>query len=106
MEQFNKKDVFDVVEVAGHPYLFSNWRIDRTTIPQTMVAYDVRHDDECQGMFAEIRKHVIVNHWGVIIGFHELPDSYICNDDDGCFTGECLTAEEFTRKYGGNYGIH
>ncbi|MGB4091926.1 MAG: LPD28 domain-containing protein [Ruminococcus flavefaciens] len=30
-------------------------------------AYDVRHDDDCNGKIIEVRPYILVNHWGTVI---------------------------------------
>ena len=57
----------EVVEVQGKPYLFTNERVKRDTIPEHWEAYDVR-DDSCDGEFWQIQRSVLVDHWGTIIG--------------------------------------
>ena len=97
---FNTKENMDVVEVFDKPYLFTNMRIDRGTIPEGAVAYDVR-DNDCDGEFCQIKDYVLVNHWGTIIGFDPIENSaqgrYIEPDDWG-FTGEYYNFEEFKEK--------
>lgn len=79
------KEMFpaEVCLVQGKPFLFTNMRVDRKTIPEGMYAYDVR--DDCDGEFWEIQQFVMVNHWGTIIGFEpvELEDGqYWCPPDE------------------------
>ncbi|MBO6231653.1 MAG: hypothetical protein J6O50_13935 [Ruminiclostridium sp.] len=40
--------------------LFTNSRLDRTTIPEGLYAYDLR--DECDGNINELKEFVLVNH--------------------------------------------
>lgn len=54
------------------PCLFTNMRIDRTSLPSGIFAYDVR-DCDCDGNFAEIREFVLVNHWGTILCKEKIP---------------------------------
>ena len=82
------KQGLDVVLVNDTPYLFSNMRIDRDSIPTGYVAYDVRDDDECSGEFGNIKEKVFVNHWGTIVGITPLPldnGTYWCEGEDGMF---------------------
>lgn len=76
----------DVVAVQGKPYLFTNFRVDRATVPKGFYAYDVQ-DSDCDGQFRNIQDHAIVNHWGTIIGLEELD-----LDENGCF--ECKPDED------------
>lgn len=100
------KDMFpaDVVAVQGKPYLFTNERVKRDSIPNPWVAYDVR-DDSCDGQFWQIQRFVLVDHWGTIIGLKpiELDENgqYWCppeeDDDDvsseGNFLGMTMDSE-------------
>jgi hypothetical protein len=83
-EVFKGNTACDTLEVNGHPYLFTNLRIDQTTIPKNYYKYDLR--DECDGDACEIRKYILVNHWGTIIGPYELPldetGSYYPTEED------------------------
>ena len=78
---------YEEITVCGKPALFTSIRIKRDTVPDGLYAYDVRHDDECQGIPCEIAPFVMVNHWGTIILAEplELPDDgrrYIDEDTD------------------------
>lgn len=92
---------FDILLVNDNPYMFTNMRIDRESLPEGFVAYDVR--DECDGEFLEIKPYVLINHWGTIIGINPIPldsfNSYYCREHDGCFTGDYLTLDSFKEKY-------
>ena len=78
---------YEEITVCGKPALFTSIRIKRNTVPDSLYAYDVRHDDECRGIPCEIAPFVMVNHWGTIILAEplELPDDgrrYIDEDTD------------------------
>lgn len=96
---------YEIVSVNEQPYMFTNLRIHRRTIPEGLVAYDVR-DADCNGEFAQIRKFVIVNHWGTIIGKDKLPldpeglDYIPDPEKDGWFTGDYVeSAKEYFERY-------
>lgn len=86
MKPENFKEIFpvNVVSVQGKPYLMSDLRVDRDTIPAGLYAYDVR--DNCDGCFWEVQDDVSVNFWACIIGKEkiEYPDgkSYVCPPED------------------------
>lgn len=92
----------EVVNVGGKPYMFTNLRVDRKTLPEGFVKYDVR-DGSGDGMFRQIRPYVMVDHWGTIIGPDPIreaeEDGYDCLDPDGCFLDGAFTAEEFREHY-------
>lgn len=67
MKQNAMNEVFEDVTLFGHPVLFSCSRIDKNTVPSGLYMYDVRHDDDQQGIPIELAEWVFVNHWGTII---------------------------------------
>ena len=100
----------EVVSVQNKPYLFSNMRIDRKTIPDNLYAYDVR--DDCDGQFWQIQKFVMVNHWGTICGMEpvDLDDrgQYWCPPEEadpdmsseGYFLDEIIESpDDFRNRY-------
>ena len=40
-----KKEMFDHIELFGKPALFTNFRIDRSTVPENWYCYDFRGSD-------------------------------------------------------------
>ena len=60
-------EMFQEITVLGKPALFSGGRINRHTVPMGLYAYDVRHDDDQQGIPCQIAKYIMVNHWGTIL---------------------------------------
>ena len=103
----------DVVDVQGKPYLFTNLRVIRESIPEGLYAYDVR--DDCDGIFWQIQPRVLVNHWGTIIGCQpvDLDDTgaFICEEDEfdpglskeGCFIDYSLAdLDEYMNLYAKN----
>lgn len=61
------QEVFEEVTVLNRRMLFTCSRIDRTTVPKGMYAYEIRHDDEGRGDPCEIGEHILVNFWGTVI---------------------------------------
>ncbi|MFR6694634.1 MAG: LPD28 domain-containing protein [Dysosmobacter sp.] len=41
-----RKERFELVEVLGHPMLFTCLRVDRNTVPKGLYLYEVRNDDD------------------------------------------------------------
>ena len=81
------KSIFpaEVVEVQGKPYLFTNLRVVRDTIPEHWEAYDVG-DGSGDGEFWRIQRKVLVDHWGTIIGLDPIDldeyGQYWCPPDE------------------------
>lgn len=108
--KFGENAPYEVVNVRGKPYIFSNLRIERDSIPKGLYAYDVR-DCDCDGRFLEVKDHIMVNHLGTIIGKDKIPlddqGNYWCDytDDfedekDGLFLfGTVSDAKEYLEYY-------
>jgi hypothetical protein len=61
------EETYEEITVLNKPALFTGGRIDRQTVPVGLYAYDVRHDDDQQGIPCQIAKYIMVNHWGTIL---------------------------------------
>lgn len=72
-EDARKERYDELIDLDGYICLFTNIRLDRSTIPQSLYCYDVRDSDYCDGTFAEIRPSIMVNYWGAIICKRPLP---------------------------------
>lgn len=74
MCRLNAMDIYwQKVEVIGKEGLFTDFRVDRNTVPKDWYLYEVRHDDWCQGDPVEISLGVLVNFWGTLIMKEPLP---------------------------------
>ena len=62
-----KTEEFQHVELFGKYALFTNGRIDRSTVPRGWYCYDIRGTDDDPGELRYIEKHVTVNHAGSIL---------------------------------------
>ena len=58
---------YEEVTVLEIPMIFTEARIDRSTVPAGLYLYEVRHDDDMQGDPCQIGKWILVNHWGSVI---------------------------------------
>lgn len=63
---------FEEITIFDEPALFTSLRIDPSTIPVGVYKYEIRHDDECQGIACEVARRIIVNHWGSILTLRPL----------------------------------
>lgn len=96
---------WEVVEVFGKPALFVCLRVDRKTVPEGLYAYDIRHDDDCQGIACEIARFIMVNHWGTVLMLEplDLGDKgflLMTEDDINYGVDECYSVYEFIAQYG------
>jgi hypothetical protein len=74
MKPVNYKEINDyqAIIVNGIPCLFTNYRIDRHTLPVNLHAYDIQSDGGSED-FVAIKKWVTVNHTGTILTDREIP---------------------------------
>ena len=94
------KETFELMEMLGQMVLFTNMRVDRSTIPEGLYAYDVRHDDDCTGEICEIKPSVMVNHWGTIICKEPVQlDAYwhskFVDENDYSYLGDTASLDEY-----------
>lgn len=68
-----EEENFELVMMDEYPVLFTCARVDRSSVPENLYCYEVRHDDCCQGIVCEVKPHVAVNHWGTILSKTEIP---------------------------------
>ncbi len=62
-----KSEEFQHLELFGKYALFTNGRIDRSTVPRGWYCYDFRGSDDDPGELRYIEEHVTVNHAGSIL---------------------------------------
>ena len=104
-----RKERFELVEVLGHPMLFTGLRVDRSTVPKGLYLYEVRNDDDQCGLPVEIGRWVMVNHWGTLLSATPIelePNKYNNNafqsidpEKDWNYTGEPCTMQTYIDKY-------
>ena len=99
-ENISKKR-FETAEFRWNPALFTVSRIDKTTVPSGVYAYDIREGDG--GGYATLEPNVKVNFGGTVILtqpliFDSEDDKYVNIGDDFGLTGENQSFEEFLQK--------
>lgn len=100
---------FEIVTVFDYPMLFTCLRCDRSTIPKGMYLYEVRHDDDSQGIPCEIADRITVNHWGTLISNRPIrlterpegqkPYRLINEETDWNYLGEFCSLQEYMSKF-------
>ena len=84
-----RKERFELVEVLGHPMLFTGLRVDRSTVPKGLYLYEVRNDDDQCGLPIELEPNKYNN------------NAYrsIDPEKDWNYTGEPWTVREYMDNY-------
>lgn len=89
---------YELIEIDGMECLFTNGRLNRSTVPENLYCYDVRDSDSLDGSFAQIKKLVLVNHWGTILTKEPLPldqnNAYYLKEEER-YLGVEMTLEEY-----------
>lgn len=103
-----REAAFEAVTVLDHPMLFACFRIDRNSVPDGLYLYEVRHDDDQQGLPVQIADWVLVNHWGTLITDTPIPlepnfngsNSYkdIDPEEDWNYEGYSQTLKEYMEE--------
>ena len=58
---------FQEVTVFGLPMIFTDFRIDRATVPKGLYAYDLSYRDDDDMSPAKLAPFILVNHLGTVI---------------------------------------
>ena len=61
------REEFDLVTFQGKPALFSDFRIDKSTVPKGVVRYEIRHADENWDKPCQLAYGILVNHYGTLL---------------------------------------
>ena len=104
MSDYDVDNYFEEATILGKPAMFTPLRVERNKVPQGCFAYDVRHDDDCQGYAVQLGRQIIVNHWGTIVTRDEMKLDRgghldIEPGDLRYGTGDCRSMKEFMEKY-------
>ena len=97
------------VELFDKPALFSNYRIDRDTVPEGLYCYDLRGSDYDPGSPVTVEPYVTVNHAGSVltiepIEFSGMGESRRVDGEDGLnLTGGDIELEEFCAQHDVEY---
>ena len=62
-----RTEEFQHLEVFDKPALFTNARIDRSTVPEGWYCYDIRGSDDDPGELCYMEENVVVNHAGSVL---------------------------------------
>lgn len=94
-----RKEEYEVLEFLDPCVLFTEMRIDRSTVPDGLYSYDLRHDDNGGANIREVCDYVRVNHFGSIICKNPIEmrdgETRFITDEDYSFLGNISTLEDF-----------
>lgn len=98
---------YEHIELFDKPALFTNSRINRSTVPDGWYCYDLRGTDSDPGAPVTLETTVRVNHAGTILSpipipFEEDKDYRVITEKIN-FLGEELTIPEFSEIHEGDY---
>lgn len=64
---------WEIVAVFGRTMLYSDCRVNKTTVPEGLYMYEVRHADDDWGDPCETAEGVLVNFYGTLLSREKLP---------------------------------
>lgn len=105
MRKNAKEIIYDEITVLGIPALFTDWRVDRKSVPPNMLLYEVRHADEDWGDPCQLARGLLVDFYGSILTAKPMKLSeqgYLDFDSNDWVYVEdnaCATIDEFLKKY-------
>lgn len=94
-----QEESFELMEFFGQTVLFTNMRVERSTVPEGLFVYELR-DEGCTGDICEIKPFVMVNHWGTIICKESFEmdgywNSKFVDNEDYCYLGDTAKLDEY-----------
>lgn len=97
------KEQFQEVEIRGHYGIFTELRVDKSTIPKGMNCYELRHGED-DSYPAAMEQGVRVNYFGAVLMTDKMElgenDVMELSFDDFGYTGESLSVTEYLLNYG------
>ena len=94
---------YDEVTIFDVPALFTDLRVDRSTVPDGVYRYEVRYSDEYGGEPVELARGIMVDFFGTVLTREpiQLPISggLELNDGDLDFQSGCFSLAEFQQEY-------
>jgi hypothetical protein len=102
MTENARNEEYEAVELFGKSALFTNNRLDRSTVPDGLFCYDLRGSDFDPGMPSTVEKAVGVNHAAAVITAEPIDlaeKGYRSIKGKLNFLGESMTLAEFCRQH-------
>ena len=99
-----KKVTYQEVTILNRPALFTERRLDKSTVPEGLYRYELRHGDEDWGDPVSLSRNIIVNYCGAVLTREpfQLPtEGWIPLESDSLSfrDGGCRTLADFQRRY-------
>lgn len=93
------EESFELMKMLGQRVLFTNMRVERSTVPENLYVYELR-DEDCTGEICEIKPFIMVNHWGTIICKEPIEldtkwNSKFVDKGDYCYLGDTAKLDEY-----------
>ena len=104
MERMDAKNVtYEGIELFGKPAIYTDWRIDRNTVPKGFYAYDLCYSDDTWSYPTQIAEYILLHFFGTVIISEkvELQEDKKRDMDraDMGFTGKSHTLMEYMEKH-------
>lgn len=105
MSQYNASErTYQEVAIMDRPALFTELRIDRSSVPEGVYRYELRHSDEDWGEPIELSRSIAVNFYGTVLTREpfQLPiEGWLPMEPDSLSfqDGGCRTLAAFQQKY-------
>lgn len=100
-----RKEHYEAVEILGIPGLFTTLRVDRTTIPKGVYAYDMQTSEQDWSQPCLLARHITVEHFGTVLTASPVPipsKGYLDlspGDFEAQSCTECMTLADFEAKW-------
>lgn len=95
-------EVYQSFRLFKKKSLFTCMRIDKSTLPDGLYSYEIRHDEWLDGIPVELKDAVPANHWGTIITNKPIKigptGSIYLKDNDWQFENRMLTINEYMEE--------
>lgn len=115
MSQYNASErTYQEVAIMDRPALFTELRIDRSSVPEGVYRYELRHSDEDWGEPIELSRSIAVNFYGTVLTREpfQLPiEGWLPMEPDSLFfsgrrvSHPCGVSAEISRQRKGCYRL-
>lgn len=86
---------FEITTLFDKRVLFSEFKIERTTVPKGLYMYEIRHANNDNHNPIEINGSVFINFYGTILSKDPIPGQAINSEEDFSYEGYLVTVREY-----------